>query len=82
MYRSSLTPMIRLSKQPLVLQRDFIQLTELGNPSLPVGNRGRMVAPLPVTPQLQGPLGVKLPLGPDPEQQHLHLGQGQARGFF
>jgi hypothetical protein len=60
----------------LVLQRDFTQLTKLGEPSLPMGAIRRMVAPLPVPHQGQYLLGVKVALGQDPEQQHLHLGQG------
>jgi hypothetical protein len=66
----------------LVLQRDLIQLSELGKPSLPMRDVRRMVAPLPVPHQAQYLLSVKLPLGQDPEQQHLHLGQGQTRRFF
>ena len=42
----------------------------------------RMVPPLPVAHQVQHQLGVKRPLWQDPEQQHLHLGQGQAGRFF
>jgi len=66
----------------LVLQRDFPQLTELGESSLSMGNIRRLVSLLPVTHEVQHQLAVKLPLGQDPEQQHLHLGQGQARRFF
>jgi hypothetical protein len=66
----------------LILQRDFTQLTELGDPSLPMRDIRRQVPLLPVSDQVQRHLGIKLRLGQDPEQQHLHLGQGQARRFF
>jgi hypothetical protein len=66
----------------LVLQRDFSQLTALGEPSLPMGDIRRMVATLPVAHEVQHLLGVKLPPGQNRDQQHLHLGQGQARRFF
>lgn len=59
-----------------------MQLSELGKPSLPMGDIRRMVAPLPIPHQVQYLLSVKLPLGQDPKPQHLHLGQGQARHFF
>ena len=59
-----------------------MRLRELGKPSLPMGDVRRMVAPLPVPHQVQDLLSVKLPLRQDPKQQHLHLGQGQARHFF
>jgi hypothetical protein len=71
-----------ISHHKLILQRDFIQLREVGKPSLSMRDVCRMVAPLPVLHQVQYLLSVKLPLGQDPEQQHLHLGQGQARHFF
>jgi hypothetical protein len=41
-----------------------------------------MVPLLPVTHEVQHQLAVKRPLGQDREQQHLPLGQGQARRFF
>ena len=66
----------------LVLQRDFSHLTELGEPSLSMGDIGGMVPSLPVAHEVQHLLGVKLPLGQDPEQQHLHLGQRQAGRLF
>jgi hypothetical protein len=66
----------------LVLQRDFSQLTALGKPSLPMGDIRRMVPTLPVAHEVQDQLAVKLPLGQDADQQHLHLGQGQARRFL
>jgi hypothetical protein len=47
-----------------------------------MGNIRRMVPLLPVTHQVQYKLAVKCPLRQDREQQHLHLGQGQARRFF
>lgn len=59
-----------------------MQLSELGKPSLPMGDIRRMVPTLPVAHEVQHQLAVKLPLGQDSDQQHLHLGQGQARRFF
>lgn len=59
-----------------------MQLSKLGNPSLPMREGRRLVAPLPIAYQVQYLLRVKLPPGQDPEQQHLHLGQGQGRRFF
>jgi hypothetical protein len=72
----------RVLHHNLVLQRDFTQPTELSDSSLPVRDIRRLVAPLPVADQVQRHLGIKFPLGQDPKQQHLHLGQGQARRFF
>ena len=66
----------------LILQRDFTQPTELGDSSLPVRDIRCLVASLPIADQIQRHLGIKFPLAQDPEQQHLHLGQGQARRFF
>ena len=66
----------------LVLQRDFTRLTELGDSSLPMRDVRRMVALLPVADQVQRHPGIKVSSGQDPEQQHLHLGQGQARRLF
>ena len=66
----------------IVLQRDFIQLTKLDKASFPMGGVRCMVTPLPVPHQGQDLVGVKLSRGQDPEQQLLHLGQGQARHFF
>jgi hypothetical protein len=63
------------------LQRDFSQLTELGESALAMGTIRRLVPSRPVTHEVQYPLAVKCPLGQDREQQHLHLGQGQARRF-
>ena len=47
-----------------------------------MGDIRRMVPTLPVTDKIQHQLAVKLLLGQDAKQQHLHLGQGQARRFF
>ena len=66
----------------LVLQRDFTRPTKLGDSSLPMRDIRRLVALLPVADQVQCHPGIKVPLGQDPQQQHLHLGQGQARRFF
>ena len=66
----------------LVLQRDFIQWTKLGDSMFPMGDIRRMVPPQPIANQVQHQLAVKRRPGQDPEQQHLHLGQRQAGGFF
>lgn len=47
-----------------------------------MGDIRRMIATLPVAHEVQHLPGVKLPLGQNRDQQHLHLGQGQARRFF
>jgi hypothetical protein len=47
-----------------------------------MGDIRRMVPTLPVAREVQHQLAVKLPLGQDSDQQHLHLGQDQARRFF
>jgi len=41
-----------------------------------------MVPLLPVSHECKRRLGVKDPLGQDRYQEHLHLGDSQARGFF
>jgi hypothetical protein len=56
----------------VLLQRNFTQLTELGDPSLPMRGIRRLVPLLPVRDQLERHLSIKLRLGEDPEQQHLH----------
>jgi hypothetical protein len=47
-----------------------------------MGEIGRTVPLLPVGDQFQHRLGVEFTSGSDAAQQHLHLGDGQARGFF
>jgi len=69
-------------QRSLVLQRDFIQWTKLGDSMFPMGDIRRMVPPQPIANQVQHQLAVKRRPGQDPEQQHLHLGQRQAGGFF
>ena len=41
-----------------------------------------MVPLLPVSHECKRRLGVKDPLGQDRYQEHLHLGDSQAKGFF
>ena len=68
--------------KPLILQRNFTQLIKLCYPTLTMGNIGRAVPLLPVGDDFQHRLGVECTPGQDAAQQHLHLGDGQAWGFF
>jgi hypothetical protein len=47
-----------------------------------MGDIGGMVPLLPVSHECKRRLGVKDRLGQDRYQEHLHLGDSQARGFF
>jgi len=66
----------------LVLQRTFTQLIKLCYTTLTMGNVGRAVPLLPVGDDFQHRLGVECTPGQDAAQQHLHLGDRQAWGFF
>jgi hypothetical protein len=69
-------------QQCLVLQRTFAQLIEPGDTALPMGDIGGTVPLWPVDDEFQHRLGVECTPGSDAAQQHLHLGDGQARRFF
>lgn len=71
-----------LRKAYLILQRTFTQLIEPCDAALPMGDIGRAVPLLPVDDDFQHRLGVECTPGQDAAQQHLYLGDGQARGFF
>ena len=66
----------------LVLQRTLTAFIEPRYAALPMGEIGRVVALLPVGNDFDHCRGVEYTPGQDAAQQHLHLRDGQARGFF
>jgi hypothetical protein len=74
-----LTPLFAMT---LVLQRNFTQLIEPRSLALAMGDIGCVVPLLPVGDEFQHCWGVEFTPGQDAAQQYLHLGDGQARGFF
>jgi hypothetical protein len=66
----------------LAPQRNSTQLIEPRSLALAMGDIGGVVPPLPVGDECQHCRGVECTPGQDAAQQYLHLGDGQARGFF
>jgi hypothetical protein len=58
------------------------EFIELRYAALPMGEIGRVVPLLPVGNDFDHCRGVEYMPGQNAAQQHLHLGNGQARGFF
>ena len=75
--------MERKNWEVLVLQRTFTRLIEPHSLALAMGNIGRVVPLLPVGDQFQHSRGIETSTEVRMlHKQHLHLGDGQAWGFF